>query len=73
MLSVADIRRIDLGYFIRPAEETGTGQPRVEPVFGYLVAHPAGLLLFDTGLGQADADTESHYRPRRRPLPEALR
>jgi N-acyl homoserine lactone hydrolase len=73
MLSVADIRRIDLGYFIRPADETGTGQPRVEPVFGYLVAHPAGLLLFDTGLGQADADTESHYRPRRRPLPEALR
>ncbi len=31
MLKVADIRRIDLGYFIRPSEETDTGQPRVEP------------------------------------------
>jgi len=72
VLSVADIHRMDLGYFIRPAEETGTGQPCVELVLGYLVAHPEGPLLFDTGLGQTDAETEGHYRPRRRPLAEAL-
>jgi hypothetical protein len=26
-----NVRRVDFGYFIRPPEETGTGQPRVEP------------------------------------------
>ncbi len=30
-------------------------------------------MLFDTGLGMADAETEAHYRPRRRPLEDALR
>lgn len=66
------IRRLDLGYFIRPASETGTGQPRVEPVLAYVVAHERGLILFDTGMGIADADTDAHYRPRRRSLPDVL-
>lgn len=66
------VRRLDLGWFVRPAVETGTGQPRVEPVLGYLVRRPEGLLLFDTGIGAVDPETEAHYRPRRRPLPEAL-
>jgi N-acyl homoserine lactone hydrolase len=67
-----DVRRLDLGTFVRPAEETDTGQPRVEPVFGYAVRTRAGVLLLDTGLGEADAETESWYRPRRIPLAEAL-
>jgi len=66
------IRRLDLGYFVRPASETGTGQPRVEPVLGYLVERDEGTILFDTGIGAADPGTEAHYRLRRRPLPEAL-
>ncbi|MFE0054580.1 MBL fold metallo-hydrolase [Streptomyces sp. NPDC059003] len=66
------IRRLDLGYFFRPASETGGPQPRVEPALAYLVRHERGLLLFDTGIGDAGADTEAHYRPRRRPLPDAL-
>ncbi len=66
------VRRLDLGYFIRPAAEAGGTQPRAEPVLGYLVSHEHGLLLFDTGLGAADAGTEAHYRPRRRALAEAL-
>ena len=45
------VRRVDFGYFVRPAEETGTGSPRVEPCLGYLVDHPDGLLLVDTGMG----------------------
>jgi N-acyl homoserine lactone hydrolase len=67
-----DVRRVDFGYFIRPASETGTGKARVESLLGYLIAHPAGLVLFDTGLGVADEETEAHYRPRRRPLATAL-
>lgn len=66
------VRRLDLGYFVRPAAETGSGEPRVEPVLAYLVRHEAGLLLFDTGIGAADPGTEAHYRPRRRELASAL-
>lgn len=66
------VHRLDLGYFIRPAAEAGGDQPRVEAALAYLVRHPDGLLLFDTGIGAADPGTEAHYRPHRRPLPEAL-
>ncbi|WP_052229783.1 MBL fold metallo-hydrolase [Streptomyces sp. CT34] len=70
--SAAAVRRLDLGYFVRPAEETGGPHPRVEPALAYLVAHDRGLLLFDTGIGAADPETEAHYRPRRRSLQAAL-
>ncbi|MGW2371285.1 N-acyl homoserine lactonase family protein [Kitasatospora sp. NPDC001683] len=66
------IRRLDLGYIVRPASEVGGPEPRVEPVFAYLVRGPEGLLLFDTGIGAGSPETEAHYRPVRRPLPEAL-
>jgi hypothetical protein len=67
------IRRVDFGYFVRPPEERGTGQARVESCLGYVVAHPEdGFLLFDTGMGSTP-DVDRHYRPTRRPLAEALR
>ncbi|WP_030264802.1 N-acyl homoserine lactonase family protein [Streptomyces sp. NRRL B-24484] len=66
------VHRLDLGYIVRPASETGGPQPRVEPVLAYLVRHGAGLILFDSGIGAADPETEAHYRPRRRPLEAAL-
>lgn len=65
------VRRVDFGYFVRPAEETGTGAPRVEPCLGYLVDHPDGLVLVDTGMG-AHPEVDAHYRPARRSLPDAL-
>jgi glyoxylase-like metal-dependent hydrolase (beta-lactamase superfamily II) len=71
-MQASGIRRVDFGYFIRPASETGTGKTRVESLLGYLVDHPGGLVLFDTGLGFADAETEAHYRPQRRSLDDAL-
>src|ERR1700693_1808216 len=67
------VRRIDFGYFVRPAQETGTGRPRVEGVLGYVIEHSTGLLLFDTGLGEGDAEADTHYRPVRCPLPAAMR
>lgn len=67
----SELRRIDLGYFIRPPDETGTGQVRVEPVLAYAVPLHTGWLLFDTGLGEDD-DVDAHYRPTRRPLEGAL-
>ncbi|MDT7571479.1 MAG: N-acyl homoserine lactone hydrolase [Actinomycetota bacterium] len=68
---MTSVRRIDFGYFVRPASETGTGGPRVEPCFGYLVEHADGVLLFDTGMG-AHPEVDAHYRPRRRGLADAL-
>ncbi len=68
-----DIRRVDFGYFVRPAAETETGQPRVEPALGYLVAQPDGWLLFDTGMGTGPPELEDHYRPVRQALPDAVR
>ena len=65
------VRRVDFGYFIRPAEETGTGQPRAEPCLGYVILHPHGVVLVDTGMG-SHPDVDAHYRPRRRPMAEAL-
>ncbi len=71
-MDVDDVRRVFLGTFVRPPEETG-GEPHVEAVYGYAVPHRGGLVLLDTGIGAADAETEAWYRPRRVPLPEALR
>ena len=67
-----DIQRLDLGFFIRPPEETGTGRSRAEPALGYVVKHPGGAVVFDTGIGEADAETEEHYRPVRRSIRTAL-
>jgi N-acyl homoserine lactone hydrolase len=65
------VRRVDFGYFVRPADETGTGGTRVVPCLGYLVEHPHGLLLTDTGMG-TDAEFDSLCHPRRRPVAAAL-
>jgi hypothetical protein len=56
------VRRVDFGYFVRPAEETGTGVPRVEPCLGYAVGHPEGMILFDTGMG-SHPEVDAHYPP----------
>jgi N-acyl homoserine lactone hydrolase len=66
------IHRIDYGYFIRPGSETPDGRERAEPALGYLIEHPQGDLLVDTGMGEDDW-VDGHYRPRRIPLADALR
>jgi N-acyl homoserine lactone hydrolase len=66
------VRRVDLGYFVRPVEETGTGRVRVEPVLGYLVEHDLGVLLVDTGMGR-HPEVDAWYRPRRISLEAALK
>lgn len=63
--------RVDFGYFVRPARETGTGSPRVDPCLGYVVEHPQGMILFDTGMG-THPDVDAYYRPHRIGLPAAL-
>ncbi|NYJ74572.1 MBL fold metallo-hydrolase [Allobranchiibius huperziae] len=72
-MRIDDVRRVFLGSFVRPPEETGTGSPKIEAVYGYAVPHADGLLLLDTGIGAADEETEAWYRPQRVPLPQAMR
>jgi N-acyl homoserine lactone hydrolase len=67
-----DVKRIELGTFVRPPEETDTGSARIETVLAYVVRTAAGTLLLDTGIGQADEVTEAWYRPRRARIEEAL-
>jgi N-acyl homoserine lactone hydrolase len=43
----------------------------VEPVLGYLIDHPVGVVLVDTGMG-SHPEVDAWYRPRRVPLPAAL-
>lgn len=66
-----NVHRVGYGHFIRPAEETGTGAPRVEPVLGYVVDHPRGRVLVDTGMG-SHPEVDAWYRPSRVTLGEAL-
>jgi N-acyl homoserine lactone hydrolase len=72
-MRVNDVARLELGTFVRPVEETGTGSARVEAVLGYVARTPGGVLLLDTGLGEAGEDTEAWYRPQRVGIDEALR
>ncbi len=65
------VTRVDFGYFVRPSEETGTGAARVEPALGYLIDHPAGQILVDTGMGHVPG-VDEHYQPRRVVVGEAL-
>jgi N-acyl homoserine lactone hydrolase len=71
-LSKDDIRRVLLGHYTRPAGDPLAGRRIV--VGAYLVPHPDGLLLFDSGFGEdADPELDRYYRTVRRPLRDGLR
>jgi N-acyl homoserine lactone hydrolase len=64
-----EIRRLDLGYAVIPADVPGG--PRVASVLAYLVRQRDETILFDTGLG-AEPELDAVMRPQRRELPAAL-
>jgi N-acyl homoserine lactone hydrolase len=70
-LSRDDIRRVPLGHYTRPAGDPLAGRRIV--VGAYLVPHPDGLLLFDSGFGEVpDPESDRYYRTVRRPLRDGL-
>jgi N-acyl homoserine lactone hydrolase len=71
VVKLADVGRVDFGYFVRPAEEALAGEARVEPCLGYVVRLGGSVLLLDSGMG-AHPGVDAHYRPVRRPLAAAL-
>jgi glyoxylase-like metal-dependent hydrolase (beta-lactamase superfamily II) len=55
-----------------PAWHPDHGSFEPFPVFGWLIRHPAGAILFDTGLGVGNARIDRWYRPASRPLTDLL-
>jgi glyoxylase-like metal-dependent hydrolase (beta-lactamase superfamily II) len=70
VLSFGDIHRLYLGHFTAPPEDHRAG----EKVFvcAYLIDHPDGPILLDTGIGSGHEEAERRYRPFRRPLADEL-
>lgn len=71
-MELTTVSRINWGSFVRPAAETGTSAPRIEPVLGYVVRTGGRVVLVDTGIGDAGEDTDAWYRPLRKPTAEVL-
>ena len=70
MISVGDIHRLYLGHFTAPPEDHRSGQKIF--VCAYLIEHPDGPILVDTGIGEGHEEAERRYRPVRRPLAAEL-
>jgi N-acyl homoserine lactone hydrolase len=64
------ITRLDVGQFTFPADEPWPGETGV--VVAYLVRHPEGLILFDTGLGLGKSELDARYHPEPRPIDAVL-
>ena len=62
---------LDLADFVHPGGGPLAGTVGV--VMGYAVAHPDGVLLFDTGIGFDDPEIEAAYRPTVRSVRALLR
>ncbi|MHB8511020.1 MAG: MBL fold metallo-hydrolase [Actinomycetota bacterium] len=64
-----DVVRMHMGEVIAPNEHRLAGL--ITFVEAYVIPHPAGIILFDTGIGY-DPEVDAHYRITRTPLFEAL-
>jgi N-acyl homoserine lactone hydrolase len=66
----SEILGLHLGHFTAPPEDHRAGEKIF--VVAYLIRHPEGLVLFDTGIAEGHAEAERLYRPVRWSLEEAL-
>jgi glyoxylase-like metal-dependent hydrolase (beta-lactamase superfamily II) len=53
-----------------PATHPLAGQ--TGPIFAFLIRHPQGLILVDTGIGEGDAWVDDNYLPRARPIKDVI-
>jgi glyoxylase-like metal-dependent hydrolase (beta-lactamase superfamily II) len=66
-----DISRVVVGHYTMPEDSSLPHQKIV--VVAYVIRHPDGLVLFDTGIAEGHQEAELRYHPIvRRPLGEAL-
>ena len=69
-MAKTSIERIHFGFIVAPEDTRDAGQPI--PVVGYLVRHPDGLFLFDTGFAPLDPATRRRYQPQAVAVDQAL-
>jgi len=65
------VQRLDLGEVVFPDWHPRAGEGGC-PVFGYVIRHPDGVILFDTGVGFGNGFIDDLYRPRVVPIGAAL-
>lgn len=70
MIDPSAIRRLHLGHFTLRGKDGAPDRKIV--VCAYVIEHPDGLVLFDTGIGVADPESEAYWQPVRRSLREEL-
>ena len=77
MIDARDIQRLMLGHYTVPEEVAKRVAPPLVGkqivVTGFLIRHPQGPFLFDTGFGKGDDDSTAYYTVVRRDVVEALR
>jgi len=61
-IRAADITRVHYGYIVSPDGYPDAGQPL--PVSGFVIRHPEGIFVFDTGLSPFEDDVRQRYHPR---------
>jgi N-acyl homoserine lactone hydrolase len=71
MLRARDVIRLHMGHFIAPEHLPFAGAAIV--VTAFLVRHPSGPVLLDTGIGVGLAEVETMYKPVRSTLDDVLR
>ena len=77
MIDAADVQRLMLGHYTVPEVWPERKDPhplsgKQIVVTGFLIRHPHGPFLFDTGFGQGTDETATRYKAVRRDVVEAL-
>lgn len=87
MIDASDIQRLHLGHYTSPRKRPGADEHPEDPqrailaaylagkqiaITGFLIRHPRGLFLFDTGLGKTENESTRHLGTVRRDVVEAL-
>jgi N-acyl homoserine lactone hydrolase len=68
--SPLEIVPLEVATFTFPPDEPNAGEEGV--VVAFVIRHPSGLLLFDTGIGFGSQEMEDRYHPRSRPIGDVL-
>ena len=70
--SLPRIERLDLAVVSLPDWHPEAPNQPTAPVYGYVIVHPDGPIVFDTGVGFGNAFIDEVYEPQCAPLDEAL-
>ena len=57
------IERLPLAHLVLPGNQSEEAKTRNVPVFAFLIHHPEGVILVDTGVGRGNAFIEEVYQP----------